>query len=199
MALYLTSLSNDNFKIIEQPGFILALDDHSPFMPHIKELPGGAYKLTDGDGSYIRFNIIDGRIDGEYEHYDRHLGDFCEKGHYIQGEREGVWVSQDYGQYYSIYHYSGGLLNGTALNYHKGRLSSSITYKRGVYHGPYKRYHTTGKIAYKANYVNNKLHGYGHYYDEGGRLFKKELYKNDRILWAHNLSPAREKKLTYKM
>ena len=199
MSLYLTSISDQKFKMIVKPGFILSLDFSSPFRPIIDQLPDGAYKLTDGDYSYIKFNIKEGKIDGEYRHYDKDLCAFAEVGQYKDGERIGVWISQDFGQHYTLDHYIDGYLDGVSLNYTKGRLSSSITYKRGKYHGLYKSYHPTGKVAFKTNYVNHKMHGFGYYYDDKGRLFKKELYKNDRIIWGHNLSPASKNKLIYKM
>lgn len=62
-----------------------------------------------------------------------------------------------------------------------GTLKGTATYKNGILHGPYIRYHANGKKAVSANYRNGVLHGTRITFNLEGISIKKTLYINGEI------------------
>jgi antitoxin component YwqK of YwqJK toxin-antitoxin module len=60
--------------------------------------------------------------------------------------------------------------------YVDNKLSEIYTYVSGTYDGPYKKFHSNGKIAIEGMYLHHRRNGIFKYYNENGDLILQEEY-----------------------
>jgi antitoxin component YwqK of YwqJK toxin-antitoxin module len=83
--------------------------------------------------------------------------------------------------------YRKGLMHGNWTQYHpNGNLFYSSYAKKGMIHGKYTSYHYDGVIADKGKMKKGYKDGVWEYYSSIGVLYKKELYKNKKLIDEEN-------------
>jgi len=76
-----------------------------------------------------------------------------------------------------------GVKQGQARWYFKnGKPSTEYTYDKGNLSGPSKSYNEEGFVTSEGNYVNNDEDGEWKEYDAMGKLLKKVIYKNGKVV-----------------
>ena len=79
--------------------------------------------------------------------------------------------------------YRKGLMHGNWTQYHpNGNLYYDSYAKKGEIHGKYKSYHYDGALADKGRMKNGYKNGVWEYFGPTGVLYKKELYKNKKLI-----------------
>ena len=79
--------------------------------------------------------------------------------------------------------YRKGLMHGNWTQYHpNGNLFYDSYAKKGEIHGKYTSYHYDGVIADKGKMKKGFKDGVWEYYGITGVLYKKELYKNKKLI-----------------
>ena len=83
--------------------------------------------------------------------------------------------------------YRKGLMHGNWTQYHpNGNLFYNSYAKKGEIHGKYTSYHFDGGIADKGKMKKGYKDGVWEYYGTTGVLYKKELYKNKKLIDEEN-------------
>ena len=93
-------------------------------------------------------------------YYDDNLTMLDEKRSYKNGLRQGNWTK----------------------NHENGNLFYSAYAKKGEINGKYASYHPNGNPADKGKMKNGYKDGVWEYYGINGVLYKKELYKNQKLI-----------------
>ena len=79
--------------------------------------------------------------------------------------------------------YRKGLMHGNWTQYHpNGNLFYDSYAKKGMIHGKYTSYHYDGVLADKGKMNKGYKDGVWEYYGITGVLYKKELYKNKKLI-----------------
>ena len=79
--------------------------------------------------------------------------------------------------------YKNGLMHGNwTKNHENGNLFYSAYAKKGEINGKYASYHPNGNPADKGKMKNGYKDGVWEYYGINGVLYKKELYKNQKLI-----------------
>jgi antitoxin component YwqK of YwqJK toxin-antitoxin module len=79
--------------------------------------------------------------------------------------------------------YRKGLMHGNWTQYHpNGNLFYDSYAKKGVIHGKYISYHYDGTMADRGRMKNGYKNGVWEYFGPTGVLYKKEFYKNKKLI-----------------
>lgn len=90
------------------------------------------------------------------------------------------------------YNYIKGKLEGEYKNYYEnGKLKRTGNYKNGLLEGEAVFYLEGGQIGEKASFINGE-EGDHLYYDKIGKLIKKEVYSNGKLLSTEEFQKVEE-------
>ena len=130
------------------------------------------YHDIDTSKIYIEEKYSNQKLSGIYKRY-HHTGELYIKGKYVDGLKEGKWISfKKNGDKSSITLYQNGKANGVYTEYHKnGILSKSGFYKDGERIGRWIEHYSNGQIKSNHNYKTKS----GISYYEGGNISSKTI------------------------
>jgi len=125
-------------------------------------------------------------------------------GNYLNEKKDSTWqfFNETDGSLVAEEWYRLGIKDGPSKTYYPdGRIAESLTWKNGLKTGPWEQYYSDGKIKFRGSFLNNEKtstfsafglsgqvmftgqYSKGHqegqwlYYDEKGKIIKKEFYK----------------------
>ncbi|MAZ73658.1 MAG: hypothetical protein CMC70_10995 [Flavobacteriaceae bacterium] len=117
------------------------------------------------------------------------------KAYYNNGKvsREFEYVNGELAGNYNTYHYNGklqyetlykdGKLDGADVSYYQDGTKKELrTYANDQLHGKLQKFYPSGTLKEEIIYVYDYRHGISNYYDEQGKLIKKETYRNGILM-----------------
>lgn len=167
---------------------------------YVEGLPHGQWKWYYDDGKLRRQEFYRrGKEDGESVEYDNegnvisegefisglkegewyyHVGDHTEKGKYLDGERNGLWV---YEYPDGAINYEGEYLQGLAVGKHKwyhpnGQIKKEGKYSSGVRVGTWKTYDQDGIKVLDVRYKNGR-----EYKINGRKVVRSDDYQEEEV------------------
>ena len=179
----------------------------SPRVLSYKGLPfnGELVEYFDDEKTQLeeRRDYKDGKIDGQYEVYNKN-GQLKKNVTYNEGEveEEVTYTYHENGQLEYKRTYKEGELDGPLESYYEnGQLSGKGTYKNGDRVGTREDYYENGQLESKGTYKDGEEDGQWEYYDENGQLESKGTYKDGKEdgQWEYYDENGKlEEKTTYK-
>lgn len=104
-----------------------------------------------------------------------------QEGEYLNGLKEGKWISYYEGEGKPIMedsHYISGELDGPYTSHHQtGKEVIKGTYRKGKQHGNWKWFTAEGILESEVTFEDGQKQGEQVFYDQNGGLLKKEIYK----------------------
>lgn len=109
-----------------------------------------------------------------------------QEGEYVQGLKEGNWISYYEGEGKPIMedsHYSSGELDGPYTSHHQtGKEAIKGTYRKGKQQGNWKWFTEEGVLEAEVVFEDGQKQGEQVFYDQSGVLLKKEIYKDGSLI-----------------
>ncbi|MBM4153897.1 MAG: hypothetical protein FJ221_02555 [Lentisphaerae bacterium] len=73
--------------------------------------------------------------------------------------------------------------NGTAEQRHReGKLKARYRYLDGKIHGLVEEWYANGQKSTETNFENNQRHGANTYWDQAGKVIKKQRWEHDKLV-----------------
>ena len=124
-------------------------------------------------------NISIAQQDGYFE---KSIGANTEKGYYVNGEKDGTWVTElRDGSISKIESFKDGVKQGIFLEFdRKGHISKQSYYKEGVLHGWVMEYSSSNKLSLKVKYVQGEINGMRYTYYDNGTEQEESQYRDGK-------------------
>lgn len=150
---------------------------------HIEGVENGIWTFYNDTSGLIawQINYVNGLKEGQAIFYKQHKTGMSE----VKITINKVEHSLPYGTYENdtlkIENYKGGILDGVKKEYYwpGSKIKREVSYKQGVFNGPFIEYNPDGNVLQSLNYVNGKKDGLWKYYYNDGSLLKTENWKNE--------------------
>lgn len=139
------------------------------------------YYYQSGDVEAVIMFWPDGKTG--YSQMYHESGYLMAKGKYINQQKDSTWIYfDDRGIVSSQEDYKNGKLHGLQVVYYepvngKYLVASYTTWKDGLRHGDFKKYHPNMQLESEGTYVDGNLHGTVKYYYANGKYMRIERYQ----------------------
>lgn len=142
--------------------------------------PTGDWKWYYESGNILRTEtFMRGRAEGEMVEYTD-SSQVVTKGLFVDGEKEGFWLSNDGDMRYEG-EYKNGLRSGLWKIYYNnnGKLAEEGSYIEGLPNGKFRFYYINGKIKEEGEYMMGNKEGNWKKYDTEGLLYTTIQFNNN--------------------
>lgn len=128
---------------------------------------------------------VQGAENGKHTFFYDSLGTVAWEMNYSVGQKHGTQIyfskkrNASQGDTVKYETYTNGVLNGEKVSYEKGKRTKSVTYKQGLFDGPFLIYNKDSKVIEELMYSKGKKNGNFKYYYDDGKLLRTENWTMD--------------------